>query len=416
MKKCNQCGAEQVEETQVCSACGDCADKGGVADIPEKTTAAHKQKKNWVVALWITIGMVAVIAVASALMIKMAGFFEEDKVAFSDDPAAISAASPSVVMLNCYDQSGELFATGSGFAFFQDGVIVTNYHVIDEEVYRVKASTEEGASFALTWILAYDEEKDIAILGTDEATNLKLLQPGASQALQKGEKVVAIGSPLGLMNSVSSGVFSAYVQEGEMNTLQFTAAISSGSSGGALFNDAGEVLGITYASYEGGQNINLAVPIEEVSALWTTRTDADRQTVADFYEGQIHTYSVQYVIENYEKLLGRTFYVEGWVFSHRSYQYPGNDLLWCGYCTLYNSVDDFPPVKLPEAFLYEAAFLEEYNKLCVFIKDSTLFEPLEIFENVQTGDYMCIKAMVREDETEQNNIITLYSVEEKVKD
>ena len=66
-----------------------------------------------------------------------------------------------------------------------------------------------------------------------------------------------------------------------MNVLQFTASISSGSSGGALFNDAGEVLGITFASYEAGQNLNLAIPIMQVERMWNS-TSHTKMKIEDF--------------------------------------------------------------------------------------------------------------------------------------
>ena len=135
--------------------------------------------------------------------------------------------------------------------------------------------------------MATDEAKDIAILGTSTPHNLALLQPGNSDNLQKGEKVVAIGSPLGLQNSVSTGVFSGYVDENGINMLQFTASISSGSSGGALFSDAGEVLGITFASYEAGQNLNLAIPIEQAEYLYLNNNSVSRITIEEFYTSNV---------------------------------------------------------------------------------------------------------------------------------
>lgn len=208
-------------------------------------------------------------------------------IAFSDDPTAILEASQSVVKLNCYDKAGELYATGSGFACFADNVIVTNYHVI-KDAYNIEASTEDGNTFNITYVLATDKAKDIAILGTSTPHNLALLQPGNSDCLQKGEKVVAIGSPLGLLNTVSTGVFSGYIYEDGINVLQFTASISNGSSGGALFNNAGEVLGITSASYEAGQNLNLAIPIEQAEAIYSNiHFYVDRITIEKFYASNI---------------------------------------------------------------------------------------------------------------------------------
>lgn len=176
--------------------------------------------------------------------------------AFSDDPDAISVASESVVTLYVYDYYENLIGTGSGFACFENDLIVTNYHVI-ENAYFILAITESGQELSISRSDDF-ELMDLAILTTKNPHNLKLLQPGDSDALKKGEKVIAIGSPKGFMNTVSDGIFSGYYDV----YLQFTAPISPGSSGGALFNDAGEVVGITTATLLDGQNMNFAVPIE----------------------------------------------------------------------------------------------------------------------------------------------------------
>lgn len=244
-------------------------------------------------------------------------------IAFSDDPTAISAASQSVVKLNCYDKNGDLYATGSGFACFTDNVIVTNYHVIEGGVYSVEASTEDGNTFDITYVLATDETKDIAILGTSTPHNLALLQPGNSEHLQKGEKVVAIGSPLGLLNSVSTGVLSGYTDENGMDVLQFTASISSGSSGGALFNDAGEVLGITFASYEAGQNLNLAIPIEQAEHLYLNNNSVDRMTIEEFYTSNVER---RFVCNEKTKIchVNKTDGCYDAIRGELSIKYPGN--------------------------------------------------------------------------------------------
>ena len=83
--------------------------------------------------------------------------------------------------------------------------------------------------------------------------------------LVRGQKVVAIGSPLGLFNSVSDGIISGFRVIGDVDMIQFTAPISHGSSGGALLNMFGEVIGISTAGMDDGQNINLAVGYECIS-------------------------------------------------------------------------------------------------------------------------------------------------------
>lgn len=89
--------------------------------------------------------------------------------------------------------------------------------------------------------------------------------------IKKGETVVAIGSPLGIKNTVSTGVLSGRLMEDSMYVLQFTAPISNGSSGGALFDNNGNVIGITYASYVDGQNLNLAIPVELANELYNNK-------------------------------------------------------------------------------------------------------------------------------------------------
>ncbi|GFI48878.1 putative serine protease HhoB [Lachnospiraceae bacterium] len=82
--------------------------------------------------------------------------------------------------------------------------------------------------------------------------------------LARGQKVVAIGSPLGMFNSVSDGIISGFREIDSVDMIQFTAPISHGSSGGALLNMQGEVIGISTAGIDEGQNLNLAVSYEDI--------------------------------------------------------------------------------------------------------------------------------------------------------
>ena len=82
--------------------------------------------------------------------------------------------------------------------------------------------------------------------------------------LSRGQKVVAIGSPLGLFNSISDGIISGFRTFGDMSMIQFTAPTSHGSSGGALLNLYGELIGIITGGFDDGQNINLAVDYKTV--------------------------------------------------------------------------------------------------------------------------------------------------------
>ncbi len=336
MKYCPYCGAGLDEDMRFCPKCGKPFEDGkanphldGKTPEPENASptpavpspapaaapsTAPKKKRGGLIAVIVVVALLAIVGGLFA-----SGAFrpkEEPKTPFSDDAAAIEEASRSVVLLNCYDKDGELYATGSGFAIFDEGVIVTNYHVIADEVYRVEAQIENGGSFLCPTVLAYDAEKDIAILKADRETGLTLLMPGSTEALQKGEKVVAIGSPLGLINSVSSGVFSGFIEDKAGKVLQFTAAISHGSSGGALFNDAGEVIGITFASLEAGQSLNLGVPIEDAKALYDSADSAKALSMEAFYDTFEHEppiMSVEYLNEHADELDGAEVRIMGYI-------------------------------------------------------------------------------------------------------
>ena len=338
MKYCPYCGAGLDADMRFCPNCGKPFEEGkanshinGKHDKEETDTYSNptysipcnvvpvKKNRGGIIAL-----VIAVILSGLVAGLYFGGVFKpkEESVVlpFSDNTAAIAEASNSVVMLSCYDKDGENYATASGFVVFDDSVIVTNYHVIEQDAYRVTAQTEKGDSFDCPMVLAWDADKDIAILQAERHTGLSLLAPGGTENLQKGEKVVAIGSPLGLINSVSTGVFSGFVTDDDGTTLQFTAAISHGSSGGALFNDAGEVIGVTFATLQDGQNINLAVPIEDVIGLYENSNTANPISMEAFYNTfdhtpPIQTYAPGYVLKHYEELEDEEIAIEGYVSS-----------------------------------------------------------------------------------------------------
>lgn len=220
-----------------------------------------------------------VVAIMCVLLIGVACWVVQDQlkteketiVSFSDDPEAIEQASQSVVKVFCYDHSGQEIAIGSGVMLFHNDMVVTNYHVI-EDSYAVKISTEQDITYSVDGLWHKNEKQDIAILKLEKNTDLAPLKMGDSSAIKKGETVTAVGSPLGIKNTVSKGNLSARIMQGDYDVLQFTAPISNGSSGGALFNEKGEVIGITYASFVEGQNLNLAIPVELVNNLYLSQS------------------------------------------------------------------------------------------------------------------------------------------------
>ena len=183
---------------------------------------------------------------------------------------------------NVYGQVVQTAASGSGFVISQDGYIVTNYHVIDEAS-KITVTLVDGKSYDAT-LVGGDEENDIAVLKID-ATGLDTVVIGSSDNLVVGDQVYAIGNPLGeLTFSLTGGYVSALdrnvtMSDGRrMNYIQTDTAINSGNSGGPLFDQYGQVVGIvsaklsnngdsTEASVEG---VGFAIPIDNV---WNMITD-----------------------------------------------------------------------------------------------------------------------------------------------
>ena len=112
-------------------------------------------------------------------------------------------------------------------------------------------------------VIKYNSVTDLAVIRIKRKLDPLPVYRGAKK-LVRGQKVVAIGSPLGLFNSVSDGIISGFRRIDDVDMIQFTAPISHGSSGGAVLNMQGEVIGISTAGIDSGQNINLAVGYENI--------------------------------------------------------------------------------------------------------------------------------------------------------
>lgn len=168
--------------------------------------------------------------------------------------------APSVFYLEVYDEKNRPMTSGSGFFVSADGLAVTNYHVINGCSSAMATLSGDGSQRAILGVYNYNVEEDWAVIKVDGEgyTPLEV----SDRALVGGEKIYAIGSPLGLQNSITEGLVSnASRDEGGVKYVQISAAISPGSSGGALITSQGKVAGITSATYKDGQNLNLALPL-----------------------------------------------------------------------------------------------------------------------------------------------------------
>lgn len=178
----------------------------------------------------------------------------------------IGELSNRVVYIETLDSAGKVYATGSGVIVGSDGEVITNFHVIEgASSARIYFSSTD--SVVASYVTIYDKERDLALLIV-EKTGLPTVSIGDSSKLKLGEAVVAIGSPLGFTNSLSSGVVSTPLRMVDGSRfIQMTAPIDHGSSGGALFNMRGELVGITTALIESSADLNLAIPSEDVATF-----------------------------------------------------------------------------------------------------------------------------------------------------
>ncbi|MFZ5967735.1 MAG: YceG family protein [Bacillota bacterium] len=206
----------------------------------------------------------------------------------------LAQMSKSVVMIKVYSREDEVVGRGSGVVIDDKGLIATNFHVIKDGFYYgiVFEGLEQGYEYKTYTLLNTDPRKDLALIKIH--LNTVPIKTGSSQNLKRGQKVVAIGSPLGLMNTISDGIISGFRQGDGHDFIQTTAPMSPGSSGGALLNMKGELIGIASAGYIDGQNINLAVPSWELTKLLENEITVIQREIMErygvfSYEGfQIH--------------------------------------------------------------------------------------------------------------------------------
>ncbi|MDR3600487.1 MAG: cell wall-binding repeat-containing protein [Desulfosporosinus sp.] len=173
---------------------------------------------------------------------------------------------PSIVYIEVFDSDGNEIGTASGVIATSDGEIFTNYHVIDGAS-SAKITLSDGRVLNVTEISGYDPKYDAVVLKVT-ANNLQPAKFNLSSSAQIGDKIYTLGNPLGLEDTISDGLISTInrVIDGE-TYIQISAPISPGSSGGALINEQGEVIGITSAGLTDGQNLNFAIPYEDFSTI-----------------------------------------------------------------------------------------------------------------------------------------------------
>ena len=197
-----------------------------------------------------------------------------------DIKSLVRMSSPAVVTVETQDRHRSQIGTASGFLISPDGLLVTNHHVI-RKAHHLIAHLENGYSYPVEKVIGFNCETDLAVLQLKaKGVRFPFLRLGHTEGIEAGERVISIGSPLGLPATVSEGIISGIRREASSNIrfLQTTAAISPGSSGGPLIRLGSDVIGVTTFGILGGQDLNFAVPAEYIISILRKPTPTKLRT------------------------------------------------------------------------------------------------------------------------------------------
>jgi serine protease Do len=182
-----------------------------------------------------------------------------------------------ITTTNIWGQESTNAISGSGFLISEDGYIFTNYHVIETALVQkleVKVLLYNGEEYSAR-IVGIEPDNDIALIKID-AKGLKPVVMGSLNNMAVGDSIYALGNPLGMLTwTLTDGIVSAFDREisadanTSINMFQISAAINSGNSGGPVFNDRGEVIGIASMKFasSGVEGLGFAIPIDDVNPM-----------------------------------------------------------------------------------------------------------------------------------------------------
>ena len=182
-------------------------------------------------------------------------------------PQIAEKALAATVYLEMQDSNGLPLGFGSGF-FVRDNLIATNYHVIEGAARGTAKLVGQFSTYTIEGVTATDKTNDLALLKVT-VSGINPLSLGNSSDVKIGETVYVAGNPKGLEGTFSDGIISSRRDQYTKERLQMTAPISPGSSGGPVLNSKGEVIGISFMTLVGGQNLNFAIPSRYLTELLT---------------------------------------------------------------------------------------------------------------------------------------------------
>lgn len=268
---CINCGTRNEVDAAFCLSCGQTLYR-------QPTGARPKSAPNWsrrrlVVTILAVSALAVLMVVASLVAPKPSGESKNTQDGLSESPPVVpKIIGKAVLTIVGTNRRGSEMVQGSGFIVTADGLAVSNYHVLNG-VSQAAAECCGGREFEIRSVEGSDREKDLILFqlydsgSASKPQDLPHVFLGSSHDVTVGDRVIVIGSPQGLENTMSDGILSAIREYEAIRLLQITAPISPGSSGGPVFNTTGQVIGIASFQFAKGQNLNFAIAAENVRPL-----------------------------------------------------------------------------------------------------------------------------------------------------
>ena len=268
---CINCGTRNDADAAFCLSCGQTLYRQSTSAPPNLAPAWSRRRL--VVAILAVPVLAGLLIVALLVVSRPSGETKNTQSGPIESSAVVPKITDKAVLtIVGTDRRGRAVVQGSGFVLTPDGLAVSNYHVLNG-VSEAAAECCGGRVFEIRSVEGSDRDKDLIVFqlyengSTSKPQDLPYVVLGSSQDLAVGERVIVIGSPQGLENTMSDGILSAIREYETTRLLQITAPISPGSSGGAVFNANGQVIGIASFQFAKGQNLNFAIAAEHVRPL-----------------------------------------------------------------------------------------------------------------------------------------------------
>jgi len=202
---------------------------------------------------------------------------------------------PSAIQIKVVRSNGNK-AQGSGFFISKNGIGISNFHVF-KDAKSASITTYDSLEYQISAILGFSIEDDLILFKIDSLETNPI--EFSRREPKQGEVVVVISSPLNYHNSVTSGYVSGFPTPDAVQVIQIDAAISSGSSGGMVLNDRGQLIGVAQAIETRGQNLNFAIPANSVQNLYYKM---DCLSFPQEYLHEIRQYAKDYYTQGIELL------------------------------------------------------------------------------------------------------------------